>query len=139
MHLKEIRIKQLFGHFDHVIPLNTKERLTIITAPNGYGKTIVLNLLQAFYKGDIGYFASVAFESIDIVFENSLVRLERNDDVDMSISLFNNNSAEAQHEYTLGIGSITELEDISREEILQTIETHKLNITVHAGDMWRDV
>jgi predicted ATP-binding protein involved in virulence len=140
MHLKEIRIKQLFGHFDHVIPLNTKERLTIITAPNGYGKTIVLNLLQAFYKCDIGYFASVAFASIDIVFENSFVRIEKNDDVNMTISLFKDEASEPEPESTFRIESIVKFEDLSfsREDILQTIKTHKLNITEHTSNFWHD-
>ncbi len=42
MRIAQISITGLFGVFDHVIPLNLDDRITIIHAPNGYGKTIDL-------------------------------------------------------------------------------------------------
>jgi len=40
--IKQIAVKGLFGVFDHVIPLNMAERVTLVLGPNGVGKTIVL-------------------------------------------------------------------------------------------------
>ena len=43
MKLKKLVVNNLFGHFNHTIPFQ-EEHITIITAPNGYGKTIVLKI-----------------------------------------------------------------------------------------------
>ena len=43
--ITRITIHGLFGIFDHRIPLNQDERITIIHGPNGVGKTTILKLL----------------------------------------------------------------------------------------------
>lgn len=50
MRVKQISVKNLFGVFDHVIPLNLEERITIIHGPNGFGKTIIFELLNGFFN-----------------------------------------------------------------------------------------
>jgi predicted ATP-binding protein involved in virulence len=52
MKLKKISLYGLFGLFDHVLPLQENERITIIHAPNGFGKTTILKLIHAFYSGN---------------------------------------------------------------------------------------
>ena len=49
MRIVQILITSLFGVFDHVIPSNLADRITVIHAPNGYGKTIVLKILESFH------------------------------------------------------------------------------------------
>jgi predicted ATP-binding protein involved in virulence len=46
MRIKEFSVTGLFGVFDRVIPLNMDERITIIHAPNGFGKTIILKMIN---------------------------------------------------------------------------------------------
>jgi predicted ATP-binding protein involved in virulence len=41
MRIRKLSIEGLFGMFNHVIPLHTDERVTIIHGPNGVGKTTV--------------------------------------------------------------------------------------------------
>ncbi len=55
MQLKEIRIAKLFGHFDHKVPLNNEEKITIITAPNGYGKTMILKVLNSAFNRNMSF------------------------------------------------------------------------------------
>jgi predicted ATP-binding protein involved in virulence len=38
MRIQQISVNGLFGIFDHVIPLNMDERITIIHGPNGFEK-----------------------------------------------------------------------------------------------------
>ncbi|WP_242038138.1 AAA family ATPase [Tolypothrix sp. FACHB-123] len=50
MRIQQISVNGLFGLFDHVIPLNMDERITIIHGPNGFGKTAILKILNAFFN-----------------------------------------------------------------------------------------
>ena len=47
MRIAQIEITELFGMFNHTIPLNLDERVTIIHGPNGYGKTMLLRMIHA--------------------------------------------------------------------------------------------
>ena len=46
-------VEGLFGRYDHNIPLNQKERVTVIHGPNGVGKTAVLRLMEAACQGNL--------------------------------------------------------------------------------------
>ena len=48
--IKEIKISGLFDMFDHTIPLNMDERLTIIYGENGMGKTMIFRILDALFS-----------------------------------------------------------------------------------------
>ena len=71
MRIKKITVKNLFGIFNHEIPLNTKEHITIIHGPNGYGKTILLAMLKALSNADYFKFWSIPFDEFVIEFDNS--------------------------------------------------------------------
>jgi len=51
MRIRSIAVKKLFGMFDHAIPLNREEKITIVYGPNGYGKTYILNTMHALFNG----------------------------------------------------------------------------------------
>lgn len=65
-----IIIKGLFGHFDYDIKL-AKEGITILTGPNGYGKSTIIRSLKALRDSDIDFFVDLEFDSLEIVKENS--------------------------------------------------------------------
>jgi predicted ATP-binding protein involved in virulence len=76
MRVKGISVKKLFGVFDHSIPLNMDERITIIHGPNGYGKTIVLRMLDGFFNSRYAVWRTTPFEEFRIDFEDeSYVRI----------------------------------------------------------------
>lgn len=77
MQLEKITVKGLFQHFDHVIPLNSQERVTIITAPNGYGKTVILRIIDAVFSGKLRYLNSLVFNSIEFKFDRINLNIER--------------------------------------------------------------
>jgi predicted ATP-binding protein involved in virulence len=47
MRITEISVEGLFETFNHTIPLNQEDRITILHSPNGFGKTAILKLIKA--------------------------------------------------------------------------------------------
>ena len=70
MRLKEIRTHKLFGLFDHVIPLNMDERITIIHGPNGFGKTAILRMIAGIFESSFSALRSLPFERLDLEFDD---------------------------------------------------------------------
>jgi ABC-type transport system involved in cytochrome c biogenesis ATPase subunit len=71
MRLREFRVQGLFGLFNHTIPLNLEQRITIIHAPNGYGKTVILKLLSGFFgRGSLAIFRNVEFRVVEFDFDD---------------------------------------------------------------------
>ncbi len=68
--ISSICIKGLFGRFDYNI--KTKDGgVTIITGPNGFGKSTILQLINGLSKGDLTFFYRLDFSSLFIVFDNN--------------------------------------------------------------------
>ncbi|MBE6096667.1 MAG: hypothetical protein E7198_02590 [Schwartzia succinivorans] len=78
-----IQFEKLFGRFDYEVILN-QEGLTILTGPNGYGKSTILKSIEAIGKGieGINYFWLLEFKKIIVCFEEgeSLV-IEKNENL----------------------------------------------------------
>ena len=93
MRIKEIRINKLFGIFDHVIPLNMDERMTIITGENGVGKTITLKLIDEVFRNDFSKnLKKIPFELLEIEFDNNQIlkinKLIINNQIKIYLNLF---------------------------------------------------
>ena len=59
--LESIKIKKLFGLFDYHITLDISENITILTGPNGYGKTTILKIIYHFFNLENKYFHELDF------------------------------------------------------------------------------
>jgi len=70
MKLLNVKINALFGTFNHNIDLNQEENITIITAPNGYGKTIALKIIDSLLNKKFAFFTTLVFEKIIFTFNN---------------------------------------------------------------------
>jgi predicted ATP-binding protein involved in virulence len=68
MQLVKIKIEGLFDLFSYEIDFNQKEHLTILTGPNGYGKTTVLTILYNLFNYRFYYFQRLVFNKIEIHF-----------------------------------------------------------------------
>ncbi len=69
MRIKQISVIGLFGVFEHVIPLNLDERITIVHGPNGFGKTAILRLLNGFFNSRYSVFRTIPFNIFRIDFD----------------------------------------------------------------------
>lgn len=63
-----INIRGLFGHFDYDIDL-ADGGMTILTGPNGYGKSTIIKCINALRNSEIEYFLDLDFISLDILME----------------------------------------------------------------------
>ena len=70
MRLKEINVKKLFGVFDHTIPLNMEDRITIIHGLNGYGKTTILQLVQGAMQAQYSRLRKTPFSELTLKFDD---------------------------------------------------------------------
>lgn len=71
MRISQIGVFGLFGMFDHKIPLDPENRITIIHGPNGYGKTTILRLVDALFNNKRVYLRNTPFDELSIELEDS--------------------------------------------------------------------
>ena len=62
--LHKVVISELFGQIDMELKLDSDSKITIFTAANGYGKTTLLQLISAFYCGNLAYICQIEFNQI---------------------------------------------------------------------------
>jgi predicted ATP-binding protein involved in virulence len=64
MNILSMKIDKLFGVFDYDISF--QENLLIITGPNGFGKTMILNIVYSLFNRHFSLFQNLDFEKISI-------------------------------------------------------------------------
>lgn len=77
MRVKSVAVKSLFGMFNHEIPLQSAERVTIIHGPNGFGKTVILKMIAGLIDGRADIFEHIPFEEFSITLEDDTSRIVR--------------------------------------------------------------
>ena len=70
MRISEFVVQGLFDRFDHRLPFNPNEHITIITSPNGYGKTMILRIINATFNLPIRSLERTPFNHLEIAFED---------------------------------------------------------------------
>lgn len=71
--IERIKIEKLFGIYDYDISLNAKNAVTVITGPNGYGKTTLLKIMYHLLRCDFWYFYLTYFLKIEVTFTGGKV------------------------------------------------------------------
>lgn len=77
--LNKIKIKNLFGlySYDFDFLLCKESPIRFITGPNGYGKSTILGILSHLLQCEFVYFEKLAFEEIQISFDEKLIVISR--------------------------------------------------------------
>ncbi|MDO9305107.1 MAG: AAA family ATPase [Sulfuricurvum sp.] len=70
--LISVQIKKLFGIFDHVIKFNCDSGITIMIGENGLGKTVLLEMIEAFFNKNFSYFNKIEFEEMIFEFDDKV-------------------------------------------------------------------
>jgi len=71
MRIKQISVTDLFGRFDHEIPLKMLDQITILHGPNGFGKTIILRMVNELFNAKYSLLGAVPYSSFRVDFENN--------------------------------------------------------------------
>ena len=78
MRISKIGVYGLFNQFNHDIQLNPEERITIMIGPNGFGKTMILRILDALFTRSVGSLEAMPFEQLSISFDDgSILNVQR--------------------------------------------------------------
>lgn len=78
MRLERFRIHGLFGLFNHNIEFRLEDRITIIHAPNGYGKTVILKMISEFFGGTLSVFRNYDYEFVELTFDDgNVIRVDQ--------------------------------------------------------------
>jgi len=85
-----VKVVGLFNRFTYQICIERAKQnraaVTVITAPNGYGKSSVLRLISAFFRGDFDLLSQSSFRALHLVFDDDTeVVVERNTDDDTEV------------------------------------------------------
>jgi predicted ATP-binding protein involved in virulence len=68
--ISHFTVEKLFGLFGHTIDFKLRERITIMHAPNGYGKTAILKLINGFFGGSLLIFREIEFQKVVFGFDD---------------------------------------------------------------------
>lgn len=69
--IQKLQIKGLFGRHDYTLNLGAKEGYAILAAPNGYGKSTILQLIRAIQSGNLLFFDELIFSEIHVEYVDS--------------------------------------------------------------------
>ena len=72
MKILSIHIKELFDIFNYDIVFPDDANALIITGPNGFGKTMILNIVFNLFNRKFSFFQKLIFEEIVIILENNI-------------------------------------------------------------------
>lgn len=90
MILKKLNINGLFGHFNHEITFKD-ENITIITAPNGYGKTVCLKVIDAIFNKKLSYLCELQFKNITLATSKGTLIIKKQEEDSITLELKNEN------------------------------------------------
>ncbi|WP_026667671.1 AAA family ATPase [Butyrivibrio sp. AE2005] len=82
--IKKIKVVNLFDYYCYEIKMNSHSNISIIHAPNGYGKTTVFNLVKHYLDFDVYKIHLIPFEKFTIELTNKMsLVVEKNDNGEM--------------------------------------------------------
>jgi ABC-type lipoprotein export system ATPase subunit len=79
-----IQITKLFEIFDYDISFENNENIFIVTGPNGFGKTMILNIIDSLFNRKFSFFQVLIFEKI-------VLKLNENKSIEIIKELINEN------------------------------------------------
>lgn len=89
MKINSIKIDNLFEIFDYNIPFSNKENLLIITGPNGFGKTMILNIIYSLFNRKFTFFQKLVFEKITVFLDDNIsIVISKKEDNDKTKTIF---------------------------------------------------
>lgn len=70
MRISKICVYGLFDRFNHELVFKPDERITIMLAPNGYGKTTILRVINGLFNFNVGQLERLPFKEVTVLFDD---------------------------------------------------------------------
>jgi predicted ATP-binding protein involved in virulence len=70
LRLIKFEVEGLYGRFNYQIELGNEDRITILTAPNGFGKTAIINIIHGFFSTNFEAIAKQDFKNVILTFDS---------------------------------------------------------------------
>jgi len=89
MKLQKIDIKELFNQYNYSIDILNTDNIKIITGPNGYGKSSIIQMIYNLYASNFYHFFLIPFKSIVFTFQsgNGISTLQINKTIELDLSI----------------------------------------------------
>ncbi|SUH32441.1 ATPase [Salmonella enterica subsp. enterica] len=101
MELRRISVNNLFGILNYDIDLGNSETI-IITGPNGYGKTMLLKIIDNILNKNIDFFFDLRFEEIKFELDTILLCIEKQKNKNVAVTVVDYvNDKKRQEVFTL--------------------------------------
>lgn len=70
MKISKIAVNGLFARFNHDLTFDPSERITIMYGPNGFGKTMILRIIDVLFNSSPRSLGRMPFEELHVDFDN---------------------------------------------------------------------
>ncbi len=102
--VKSVRIEKLFEIFDYDIEYAQGENVLIITGPNGFGKTTILNVLYSLLNEKFQFFYKLIFDRIVVELSDGnsievIKTIQKNEVNELIFNYFNKNKLIESFDY----------------------------------------
>lgn len=125
MRIKQISVTELFGIFNHVIPLNTEDRITIIYGLNGIGKTAILRMINGIFNLRFSELRSIPFKDFQVDIDNgSYIRVNKSllaSEENQLTFYFKQNSRSKELKFVPNTLEVKEISDVPISSILDDV------------------
>ena len=68
--ISSLEVWGLFGRFHHLLSFPEDENVAIVTAPNGFGKTVMLRIIDSLFNRKLHFFWKLPFDKIEIMYKS---------------------------------------------------------------------
>ena len=71
MRISNVGVYGLFNRFNHDLAFSSGEPITIMIGPNGFGKTMILRILNGLFNSSLKALERLPFQQVDVLFDDS--------------------------------------------------------------------
>ena len=134
--ITSLSVNNLFGRFNHKLQFPEERNISIITAPNGYGKTVLLRIIHSLFDERLTFFRKIKFNKIQVSLRSGK---------SIIISQEENNTGEKEQLRTVvfrghGFGSATRTYELTRTRSVKDLRMFERHLPVEriGPDLWLD-
>lgn len=136
MNIEKVSVSKLFGIFNHVIPFNKNNRVTIIIGENGIGKTKILEAVNAVFNNDYNFLMELDFENLIIYFDNKDIWNFHKKDSPTDFGLYISRNEKQKSEKIFGSNKV--INNSRKKELLEIeydLDIYYRNMISHSADL----